>query len=80
MAILTAQAWSQRPSQLLQITDPRLALALDDALALRLNLERQQANDVSAWQSKAKGEAPPGMVHESAQDALRAELAARAAA
>ena len=37
---------SSRPSALLGITEPLVALALDEALALRLRVERQQSRGV----------------------------------
>jgi hypothetical protein len=39
MLARTAQTFSQRPSQMLGLTEPLVALALDEALALRLLVE-----------------------------------------
>lgn len=39
----TAAKWGQRPSQMLGLTEPVTALALDEALAVRLTIEEMRA-------------------------------------
>ena len=53
----TAETWATRPSQMLGLVDDVTAFAVDEALAMRLQVERLRlANE------KRRGEPPPGEV------------------
>lgn len=59
-----ARTWGTRPSELLGLTEPLVALLIDDALALRL--AQQQREDGA--QPRADAPLPPGMRYERASD------------
>jgi hypothetical protein len=50
---MTAAKWSQRPSSLLGVSDPLHALALDEALAVRLSIEEMRATQQATARQKA---------------------------
>lgn len=66
---LTAKMFGQRPSSLLDVHDPVVALALDEAVALRLTYAEQAQRS-----SKAKGDIPPGQRYETTEEALEGAL------
>ena len=72
MLAQTAQLFGQRPSALLGVTDPRLALVLDDALAQRL-LAHQAAQQRPGRYSPP----PPGTTYEDPMAVAEAEARLR---
>lgn len=73
---MTAERFGTRPSTLLTITDPVLALLVDEAVALRLAF-RQMGDRRS--ESPARGKLPKGLQYEDMDDLARRVEAHRAA-
>lgn len=75
MLARTAERFGQLPSVL--VGRPPVALALDQALALRLALADRAAQEAAAGKSPGPG-IPPGQHYQDLDEALAAELAERA--
>lgn len=75
MLARTAERFGQLPSVL--VARPPVALALDQALALRLALADRAAQEAAATGKKPGPGIPPGQRYEDLDEALAAELAAR---
>lgn len=73
----TAKMFTSRPSTMLGPLPPLVALALDEALALRLLLSEKKAIEDAKSPSRPWGPIAPGLVYESLDAALTAELDAR---
>lgn len=61
-----AERFGTLPSEMLKISDPVVAVALDEAIALRLTLDEKQQQE----RTSRPGELPPGQEYESWQDAI----------
>lgn len=62
---MTAKMFGTRPSELLGLADPVVALALDEAVALRVIYEERRAQT-----KPGKGAIPPGQRYETPGEAL----------
>lgn len=72
-----AETYNQPPSALLGITEPLVALAVDDALWLRLMIWKDEQVRLAEYRSKAKGSIPAGQHYVSVRDELQRELSER---
>lgn len=84
----TAETWHQRPSTLLALSDPVVALALDEALAARLAMADRDQRDLTApagptarLHALLRGAGPrtdpEGLTYEDPVALYRAEMARR---
>lgn len=60
---LTAKTFGARPSELLGLSDPVVAYAVDEAVAIRLRADEQRAE-----QAAGKGSIDPNQRYETAAD------------
>ena len=64
MLARTAQAWGRSPSEYLEVDDPVLRYAVDEAVAMRLAIATDQRKPVG------KGTLPPGQRYETPGEIL----------
>lgn len=73
----TGERFGRLPSQIVGLAGP-LALALDEALAVRLAEAERKAMEAAKSRAQARGTIAPGLTYESTDAAVAAEMRDRA--